>query len=239
MIAVLFVFFENRRFMSKYFLMIFLLFICLFHNGLFAVTEFKSDIKSSGGDYTSLSAWASAAVCNLTTVSTQVFSISGTTVTVISDGASVKGMTSNATGVCVHVSTVNNQILIKSISGTFVSGETVTNTATKAVTLSNGGDSAIVSAVCYSMTDTTAVNVNLGNAAYSSSTNYLKIYTPLSERHHGKWDDAKYNLVVSDADALKITNGSYTKIEGLQISLGGTTSSVNSARPLSGVISFM
>ncbi|OGF56189.1 MAG: hypothetical protein A2497_00695 [Candidatus Firestonebacteria bacterium RifOxyC12_full_39_7] len=212
--------------MSKYFLMIFLLFICLFHNGLFAVTEFKSDIKSSGGDYTSLSAWASAAVCNLTTVSTQVFSISGTTVTVISDGASVKGMTSNATGVCVHVSTVNNQILIKSISGTFVSGETVTNTATKAVTLSNGGDSAIVSAVCYSMTDTTAVNVNLGNAAYSSSTNYLKIYTPLSERHHGKWDDAKYNLVVSDADALKITNGSYTKIEGLQISLGGTTSSI-------------
>jgi len=189
----------------------------------FSVTEFKSNIKSSGGDYTSLSAWANAMSVDLTTVTTtKVFSISGSTVTAIADGAAVGCTTTTARGTCVHVSTYNNQILIKSITGTFANGNILTSTGATAVTLSNGGDSAIASAVCYAFLDTTPVTVS---SCTTSTTNYVSIYTDTTAKHNGKWDDTKYRLVVPDANALTISKNN-VRVTNLQIATSGTVSSV-------------
>ncbi|MFA5143428.1 MAG: hypothetical protein WC522_04585, partial [Candidatus Omnitrophota bacterium] len=51
---------------------------------------------------------------------------------------------------------------------------------------------------------------------------YLRIYTPLSERHRGVWDSSKFTIVVpSSGSAIKISNDTsivnYVRLEGLQI----------------------
>lgn len=83
---------------------------------------------------------------------------------------------------------------------------------------------------CYYDTgaDTTAAVVS-GYA--TDATRYIKIYTPNnttteannSQRHSGKWDDSKFNLVNSTFGAIIINNQQdYTKIIGLQIHQSAT-----------------
>jgi hypothetical protein len=77
----------------------------------------------------------------------------------------------------------------------------------------------IAVAECYSMTDTTKVNIN---GWTTGANNYIEIYTPLSERHKGVWDDSKYILSIASAYSYGlILNVSNIYIEGLQISITG------------------
>lgn len=181
-------------------------------------TEFTATVKSSTGDYTSLSAAEAGLQNDITVATIKVFSISAN-IGVIAAGDNVVGNTSLATGVCVLVNAALNQILIKTIAvSTFQSGEVVQKVAdaTKQVTLSNVGDSPIIGIACYSFQDTTAVTIN---GWTTSATNYIRVYTPSGERHDGKRNTSKYRLEVNsgtaDTQVLSI-NEEYVRVEGLQ-----------------------
>ena len=181
-------------------------------------TQFTSTVKPSGGDYTSLNNAVTGLANDITAADIKVFSISASTTPTIAAGDTVLGQSSGATGVCVLVNATKTQILIKTIAvASFLYGEIVQKTAVPAtnVTLSNTGDSPIIGIECYSMLDTTIVS-NIGLYT-TSSTNYLYIYTPKSERHNGKWDDTKYRLETTWAGIYISTD--YARIEGLQIKI--------------------
>ncbi len=183
-------------------------------------TQFTATVKPSGGDYTSLNSAVTGLANDLTLATIKVFSISASTTPTIAAGDTVLGQTSLATGVCVLVNAARTQILIKTIAvASFLSGEIVQKTADANVnvTLSNTGDSPIIGIECYSMSDTTPVDIS---GYTTSSTNYIYIYTPISERHNGKWSPAKYSLEYSGGD--NFTNLIYMgandiKIDGLQL----------------------
>ncbi len=181
-------------------------------------TQFTSTVKPSGGDYTSLNNAVTGLANDITAADIKAFSISASTTPTIAAGDTVLGQSSGATGVCVLVNATKTQILIKTIAvASFLYGEIVQKTAvpTTNVTLSNTGDSPIIGIECYSMLDTTIVS-NIGLYT-TSSTNYLYIYTPKSERHNGKWDDTKYRLETTWAGIYISTD--YVRIEGLQIKI--------------------
>ena len=180
-------------------------------------TQFTATVKPSGGDYTSLNDAGTGLANDITAADIKVFSISAYSTPTIAAGDTVLGQSSLATGVCVLVNTSRTQILIKTIAvSSFQNGEVVQKTtdANVRVTLSNTGDSPIIGIECYSMSDTTPVRLN----GYTlSSTNYIYIYTPISERHQGKWDDTKYNLTISAYTIVFEVSTEYVMIEGLQI----------------------
>lgn len=145
-------------------------------------TEFNCTINKTGEDYGSLTSWEAAIQCDLTSAATKVFSHGAITGT-ISDGASLTGLTSGATGTCQHCS--SSQILISSISGTFQNGEVVYQTlGVNFITLSDAGDSAIAIAQCYDDDGDLSDKV-LIDGSTTNSTNYMKVTVPLSERHSG------------------------------------------------------
>ncbi len=183
-------------------------------------TQFTSTVKPSGGDYTHLNTAVTGLANDITTADIKVFSISASTEPTIAAGNTVLGQTSLATGVCVLVNAARTQILIKTIGvASFLSGEIVQETGvpTVTVTLSNAGDSPIIGIECYSMSDTVPVDIS----GYTTNvTNYIYIYTPLSERHDGKWNATKYRLEISigDDNAIAIATAN-VKIIGLQIDI--------------------
>lgn len=71
----------------------------------------------------------------------------------------------------------------------------------------------IAVAECYAMEDTTNVVID---GFTTDATRYIKIYTPYSERHDGKWNTSKYRLSVTSGSAI-IIEGYNVVIEGLQI----------------------
>ncbi len=89
-----------------------------------------------------------------------------------------------------------------------------------------GGDY-VLNIPCYydSGPDQTAVTIS---GWTTGEDNYLKIYTPnststevnVSQRHRGKWDNGKYNIVppiTETAENTILVEDSYTRIEGLQL----------------------
>ncbi|MFA6183742.1 MAG: hypothetical protein WC682_01415 [Parcubacteria group bacterium] len=81
--------------------------------------------------------------------------------------------------------------------------------------------------------DTTSVTVS----GYTTAVpNYIKIYTPYntttesnnSQRHSGKWDDAKYRLVSASPTTVQL-NSSYIMLEGIQLKNTNTTSGADTA----------
>lgn len=68
---------------------------------------------------------------------------------------------------------------------------------------------------CYSMSDTTPVLVD---GSISDSAHYMRIYTPTSERHNGKWDVTKYRLEpdAQYASVLDIRDP-FCRVDGLQV----------------------
>jgi len=70
----------------------------------------------------------------------------------------------------------------------------------------------IAVAECYAMADTTAVVLD---GWTTSSTQYIKIYTPPSERHDGKWNTSKYYLRVNSQQVIAIAE-QYVVIDGIQ-----------------------
>jgi len=190
------------------------------------VQQFTVTVRPSNGDYSSLNAAATGLANDITAADIKVFSISAYSTPTIAAGDTVLGQSSGATGVCVLVNFARSQILIKTIAVfAFQSGEVVQKTADANVnvTLSNAGDSPMIGIECYSMSDTTAVNIT--TPWVTSATNYLRIYTPISERHLGTWNDTKYRLEIASASNTRaITcNIAYACIDGLQISVDSTS----------------
>jgi hypothetical protein len=157
-------------------------------------TEFVATVKPSGGDYTSLQAWQAAIHCNLTTA--VVLSHSGINGT-ISDGAAVVGLTSSATGTCLHATAT--QILITPTTGTFQSGEQIYALVNvNYVTSTSSPDS--VQATCkidgtWSSADTTAVSISSWT---TDATRFINIYTTSAARHKGIWSTNYYILQKND-----------------------------------------
>ncbi|OGS21987.1 MAG: hypothetical protein A2252_00395 [Elusimicrobia bacterium RIFOXYA2_FULL_39_19] len=176
-----------------------------------APVEFVCSIKSSGGDFDSLSTWESANDCDLTVSTVVVFSHGGIT-GAITDGSKVYGLLSGATGYVTHVSAT--QAMIIGVEGSFISGEQVyKNQGTNYVTISNPGNSVIVVAECYPMIDTTGVYVNNW---HTRAQNYIVIRTPASNRHSGVWNDNVYRMIVADSYCI-YSQEANIRIEGLQL----------------------
>src|SRR4030042_1033944 len=114
-------------------------------------TEFINKLRASGDDYSLIQTWCDAVKADLTSAATKVFSHGGI-VGSMPDGAAVTGANSGATGTLCHAT--SGQVLIKTISGTFQSGEQVYKDAgTNYVTISSAGDSAICVLECFNDTD--------------------------------------------------------------------------------------
>lgn len=71
---------------------------------------------------------------------------------------------------------------------------------------------------CYAMEDTARV---LFDGWTTDATRYIRVYTPASERHDGKWNASKYRLNITTAAFFTATDflELHTRVEGLQISV--------------------
>lgn len=65
---------------------------------------------------------------------------------------------------------------------------------------------------CWPTNDRTALYIN---SWVTGKNNFIKVYTPLSQRHKGIWDDTKYNLQVSTNTTMEIRS-CHVKVDGLQ-----------------------
>jgi len=184
--------------------------------------QFIATIRESGGDFSSLYDWEATMSANddmdLTAATTKVFSYS-IMVGSITASSTVVGATSGATGIAVFATatTSSSQILIKSISGTFQSGEQVQVDASNYVVISDNGNPVIAVAKIdglWSNPDTASVIID---GWTTSATNYIKIYTTPEARHKGMWDDTKYRMQVADT-AIRSKEDNI-RVEGIQIYL--------------------
>lgn len=75
-------------------------------------------------------------------------------------------------------------------------------------------------AECYSMADTTAFTIS---GWTSDLTRYIRIFTPLSERHDGKYNTSKFRIEwtgsasPANGGIVSIIGNDYVRIEGVQI----------------------
>ncbi len=85
----------------------------------------------------------------------------------------------------------------------------------------------IAVAECYAMSDTTRVLVD---GWITDAAHYIRIYTPVTERHDGKWNTAKYRLEPPATwyNALDIREA-YTEVDGLQIKRATASGTTNKA----------
>jgi len=183
------------------------------NTNLVVTKEFISTIKSSGGDYTTLSAWEDAVETDLTAVTTKVFSHGGITGT-IADGATVTGATSTATAIVLHATAT--QILVQSIAtSTFQSGEQMQVDGSNYVTLGDAGFGAIATAECYNDWAGGLSDQVIIDDWTTDADNYVKIYTPKSERHNGV-KNSGFTLIGSTNPIIGSFE-SYTKIRGIAV----------------------
>lgn len=74
--------------------------------------------------------------------------------------------------------------------------------------------SEVETAECYAMQDTSGLTID---GCDTSAANYIRIYTPSTERHNGRWDTSKYRLDVSrNYEGTLAVYERYVRIEGLQ-----------------------
>jgi len=196
-------------------------------------TAFNVSVAPSGGDYTTLQGiFTACGTIDLTSAATKVFAISGGITGTMSDNTAVTGVTSGATGTCVHASSVNGQILIKSITGTFQSGEIVYETlGTNYVTLGDAGASPYLNIVIsgtWASADTTAVNIV--NITTSSSNNVVISTSGSAKNTTGIWNTSYYVLSGSNAsDGILDINTQNVTLNNLQIINTNTPASGNAA----------
>lgn len=80
---------------------------------------------------------------------------------------------------------------------------------------------------CYSFQDTSSVTID---GWTTDATRYIRVYTPSTERHDGKFNTSKYRLHAGTAfSSLLTVNEDYTRLQGLQIYNSGTNNSVGLA----------
>ncbi len=89
-------------------------------------------------------------------------------------------------------------------------------------------------AECYSFQDTTQVLIN---GSTTDSTRYMRIFTPTSERHDGKYNTSKYRLELSDQHAMMLGDA-YVRVEGIQVKVTLATNSVHHITAIMGLWNF-
>ncbi|MBU4129116.1 DUF2341 domain-containing protein, partial [bacterium] len=210
-------------------------------------TEFISKIRAygNGGDYDKLSVWEGIVQTDLTATTTRVFSGSLTGTLSYDDTVELfrSGTYLNITASVIATST-GGQMLVDGIAGANYdlvaqSGDqwrlasSTDNMWTITGTTGNElGDTAIAVAECYNdwpsgLEDNVTINGWTTNA-----TNYVKVYTPISERHNGRAKDSEGNYT---GFALKTSSTAispqeiYTVIDGLIIEITSSSASGISA----------
>ncbi len=165
--------------------MIILLLSLNFSHNCFAATEFVSQINGGvAEDFNTLTLWEAAMddAGDITAADVKVFTVNVETVA-FADGEAVTGGTSGATGTCIHQSAT--QILIDGIaSGPFVA-EQITGGVAGDITILNDGDSSIIVAECYDDDGDLNDKATVISGFTTSATNYVKITSPVGERHDG------------------------------------------------------
>lgn len=193
-------------------------------------TNFNIIVAASAQDYTTLNAalasFASVDITASTTV--RVFGVSSVIGSPsIADGDSVVGLTSAATGTCIHLNVAGTQIAIKGITGTFQSGETVKKVTdvTKEVVLSNAGDSIILNITCNAFTDTTLVS---STTITTGASNYVAITAATMPSLAAQMAGGYILHVTGAGPALLMTVG-YLRLTGLQFWNSSSSSLANQA----------
>jgi hypothetical protein len=189
-----------------------------------ADTNFICTIKASGGDYNKLSTWEAAIESDLTAASSKVFGVSALGSYAATDDGDTVSFSSGGTGTLKHINS-STQAYIVDVAGSVGAGDTVTcGTSGNSFTVSDTGDQVgIAGAECYNDFGPGGLRDNLdgrqGNAIDGWETDpdhFVKIYTPLSERHTGVpgtgfriWDNPNGDVIQNSED--------YTQIIGLEI----------------------
>ncbi len=163
-------------------------------------TEFVSKIAPDG-DYYQLSAWESTVQTDLAATTTRVFSGAGTGSLSQGDTVTISSATVHNGVEAIVVATTSDQILVESATSSEAvilnDGDTLEKDASSYWTVSGAGDelgdTAIAVAECYkgdySTVGTGGVNYIEDNVTIdgwtTGASNYIKVYTPQSERHNG------------------------------------------------------
>ncbi|OGS21832.1 MAG: hypothetical protein A2252_00025 [Elusimicrobia bacterium RIFOXYA2_FULL_39_19] len=174
--------------------------------------EFICSIKATGGDFSSLAGWENAIDSDLTSANNKVFG--GAKTGTISDGASVTGATSGATGTVYHCT--QTQMYLNVTAGTFQAGEQIRVDGSNYLTTSDAGNKVIAAAECYPMTDTAPLTIY---GWTTNTSNYIEIRTPVGYKHSGKWDTNSYILNVGTTTDALYMEESNVRINGLQINV--------------------
>jgi len=138
-------------------------------------------------DYLKLSLWNDAVACDLTSVATQVFSITSTSI--IPDGARLRlyhnSLPTNYYSTLVHMT--QTQVLFKDLSsGTPQVGDKFVQTTTgHYLTLTSLGHKAIAVAECYNDFDVPVHDDVTMDGWTTDRTCYVKLVVPTEERHSG------------------------------------------------------
>ena len=189
-------------------------------------TQFVCTIGRTNRDFTHLSLWENSTKCNLTLSSTRVFNCTKHTGNTyeLRNNSTVYLYNGNTKLDCtatLHHAT-SSQVLLSSISGT--SAPSIGNTFRESlnhdyITLTNTGDSAIVVAACYN--DEVIWDSIVFDGWVTSSTNYIKIYTPITERHTGKANTG-FGIFDPSANEIIILKDVDIIIEGIEFSGGAS-----------------
>ena len=188
--------------------------------------QFVCTIGRTDRDYTHLSIWSDNLACDLTSSSTKVFSCTKHTGNTyeLRDGCIVHLYSGNTLLNCtatLHHAT-STQVLLSNIQGT--STPTTGNIFRESlnhdyVTLTNTGDSVIAVAECYN--DEVIWDSIVFDSWVTSSTNYIKIYTPITERHTGKANTG-FGIFDPGANEIIILKDVDIIIEGIEFSGGAS-----------------
>lgn len=145
--------------------------------------------------------------------------ISGKTSQTVWSLITPRGGTPSARSSAVTVNSIRHEYT--SLSAAVGGAKDVNHLNTSDLTTAN----LVLNIPCYydSGPDTAAVTVS---GYTTGASNYIKIYTPYntatevnnSQRHQGKWDDAKFRLEKTNSD-LVVSTVNYIRYEGLQLKL--------------------
>lgn len=205
-------------------------------------TELIHKLKSSGGDYTSMSTWEDDIPTNsdvsgaLTASNLLVFSHGGVTGT-LTTGDAVTQVSSGATGE-IHMAVTGSQILIEVLSGTFNSTNEIHETGqqgTNYVMPSDAGDGVQLTLACYDDWPSGYTGgVDIIDLT-TDATHFIKITVPESERHDGTNGSGFF---ISSTMGNTLTSASdYTVYAYLDVTNKSTTSGTNSCLKIAGAAS--
>ncbi|MCP4594991.1 LamG-like jellyroll fold domain-containing protein, partial [Neptuniibacter sp.] len=178
--------------------------------------EFVVTVKESGGDYDNLEEALNVGECDLTAVTTKVFSHAGKNGSLAVNDV-VCGAYSNATGTIRGIT--SSQILLENITGAFSFGEQVYETLnTNYVIIEDAGKSPIYTVKIdgtWSAADSGRIIIS---GWTTSSANYINIYTTEAARHDGAWDTGAYIIEHSTVfEHVVDVQSDYVKMTGIQI----------------------